>query len=366
MMGLCLGALVSGCASPAGKPVDSPELRDAAKPALQGYLTRVVGKGDAAKAKLVSATPFKEGYTHETWKLVAEVGGETHIYVLKLFESEAAAKRDADSTAAARKLGWPVPGEVVRGTAEPYKPQPASLAEFVPGESIERAVQRRFEGGKAPAPDAVAALYAAVAQRLGKLHVAGRRKRAAGDLTGADQMRQIAEKCDIESWCGPHATKQFREKADLLDGEHVTFVHGALYETQVLLDTKTGELASFVDLDEAGWGDPATDLGSLLAHVLLVNPLVRKATWGVPEPEPAELKATGSAILAAYRKSSGLDDAAWAAFKPRVEGYMRVRIGQLLLQLRGNVHAKALIGLVDKRKVGLFAVDPFDIYEIAW
>ncbi len=352
-------AALAACASSAAKPVDTPELRKTAQPDLAAFLERAVG-GDA---KLVKAEPFSEGFMHETWKLTAEVAGKQTAYALKIFEDEAAAKRDESNHRTARELGWPVPEDVVRGPAAPYKSLPSALLAFVPGESLAGAIQRLVKADEAAAPAAIAKVYGKLGERLGALHAKGKRARQQGDISGTAGMMELAERCDIERWCGPYATKQFRQGAEDLDGKEVTFVHGALHEAQIILNRETGDVASFVDLDEAGYGDPALDVGTVLSHMLLVNPVTREAAWGVAAPGAAELKASAEAFLGAYKASAGVAEG-WEQFMSRVRGYMRVRVGRLLLQLRGNVHAKALIELVDKRKIALFVIDPFEDYKI--
>ena len=355
--------LVPACAGQASKPVDTPELRKEATPALQGYVARVLGAGGRS-VKLVRAEPFPEGFTHETWKLTVEVGGEARPYAFKLFESDAAAKHDAESHEAARGLGWPVPADAARGSAEPYKAAPAVLRDYVPGVSLAQYTAAHVKAGK-PGPELAPAL-ADLGRLLGGLHSKGMRPRQAGDIDGAAALTELVELCELEGWCGPYARKQLLEASKVVNGGEVTFVHGALHEQQVLLDEATGKVVSLVDLDESGWGDPALDVGTLLAHLLLVNPVARERAMGVPNPDAAELKVCAEAFLGAYRKAAGLSDEAWRPYMERVKAYMRVRVGKLLLQLRDNVHAKQLIALVDKRKVALFVIDPFEEYGIAY
>lgn len=359
---LLAAAWLAGCAAaPSGKPQLDPARDSAARPNLQAYLARAVGGGDKA-VELTEAEQFLEGHVYETWRLKATVGGAPAEYTLKVFPDEAMAERDVASHRQARELGWPVPQDVARGPLLPYSPKFGSLRVYVPGDSLSMKLRARLRTGEAADKAAVATLYAQIGEALGRLHLAGRRARRDGDISGAAEMRELVERCGKESWCGPDTVKDMEAAAAKMDGEEVTFIHGDLYEAQVIVDD-AGKLVSFIDLDEAGFGDPALDLGALLAHVLLVNPETRQARWGVANPEPEEVRATASALLEAYRLASGVGDA-WPAFAARLPGYVRLRVGRLLLRLADNPHAKTMMKTLDKRKAALLAADPFTRFGV--
>lgn len=343
--------LMSGCAAGAEKPVDTQELRTEAKPGLAAYVAASV-----PGAKLTAAEPFGEGHMHEAWKLTTDVAGKERVFALKLFPDDKFARADAANYEEARGLGWPLPADVKRGSAKPYKEVPAYLSEFVVGRSLAGAVTHTWNMGKTTPAD-VAALYAEVGGKLGALHKASVRARKPGDISGAALMLDLAELCLPLMWCGPHTQKTLQETAKHIDGTEVAFIHGDIYETQMILDDG-GKLASFLDLDEAGYGDPAMDVGYMLAHILLVNPIARQAVWGIPNPGPEEQKATAEGFLGAYKAAAGLDGPDWATFIDRTKAYMRLRVGRLMIKYHDNVHAKALLNLVDKKKVTLFVVDP--------
>jgi len=360
---LPLAGLLAGCPGvpTTGKPTLDMVQEKAAQPKLQAYLARVLG-GEGKTAKLTGAEQFVEGHVYETWRLQADVGGKPAEYTLKVFPGAAVAARDAENHQQARELGWPVPDDVVRGTLEPYSSKPGSLRVYVPGESLSMKLRARLQTGEGAEPAAVAALYAQVGEALGRLHAKGLRARKEGDISGAALVAELAKRCESEAWCGADTAKGLVAEAGELDAAQVTFIHGDLYESQVIVDD-AGKLVSFIDLDEAGWGDPAIDLGSLLAHVLIVNAEARQAVMGAANPTPEELKATGTAILSAYQKAAGLGDA-WPAFAGRVQTYMRTRVGQLLFRLGENPHAKPLIEQLDKKKAALLTARPFTRYGI--
>jgi len=349
-------ALPCACGAGTGKPVDTHALRLAARPKLAEYLRRAVGKQGADEVRLIDARPFSEGHVHPTWQLFAVVGGKRQAYALKVFPDEAVAAAAADNYRVARELGWPVPADVARGSATPYADRPASLQELVPGRSLGATIEALLRR-KPPATDeGIAALYGQLGRVLGGLHAKGKRPRRDGDLSGTRAMRELTRRCQADDWCKPALRVQLGDRAAGLDGPEVTFVHGDLYESQVIF-LEPARLVAFVDLDRAGYGDPALDVGSLLAHVVLVNPLARWPVWGVPDPTEAETKASAEWFLAEYRKAAGISDG-WAAFLERVRGYMLLRIGRLLLELRGNVHAYPLLGLVQTGKEELLSGDP--------
>ena len=343
--------LLSACAQSADKPIDTPELRQAAAPGIKSYIARVVAGATAVKAE-----PFSEGHMHETWKVTATVGEKTNAYAFKLFHEAKFAELDSRNYELARRFGWPVPADVHRGKATPYKDLPAALQEFIPGDSLARAVTARWNAGKNTPAD-IAPMYGSLGAVLGEVHKKAVRPRKPGDISGAAQLLDLADLCQQFLWCGPHTQTTFKDIAKTIDGVEVTFVHGDLYETQVIM-TPDGKLSKFLDLDEAGHGDPALDVGYVLAHVLLINPLSRQALWGIPNPGPEEQKATAEAFLSEYRKATGLDGPDWAMFLDRAKAYMRLRVGRLMIKYHNNVHAKPLLDLVDKKKVMLFVMDP--------
>ncbi len=352
LLAAALPLLGLACAASTEKPVDTTALRSGAKPGLAQYLAKVV-----PGAKLIEATPFSEGHMHETWKLTADVGGEERMYALKLFGTPEEAAADGANYEAARAAGWPVADKVHRGSAAPYKEATAYLSAFVTGRSLAGAVTHGWNMGKNKPAD-VAALYAAVGKSLGALHKGTRRPRKPDDISGAAMMLELEELCRLVLWCGPSSQKFFKETAGTIDGTEVTFIHGDLYETQMILND-SGALAKYLDLDESGYGDPAMDVGYLVAHILLINPIARQTIQGIPNPGADEQKVTAEAFLKAYKAEAGIDGPDWATFIDRVKAYMRLRVGRLMIKLFDNVHGKALLKLVDKKRVTLFVIDPF-------
>jgi hypothetical protein len=73
--------------------------------------------------------------------------------------------------------------------------------------------------------------------------------------------------------------------------------HGDFYARQVLVDA---EAVGLVDLDEARWDDPASDLGNFRAH------LERSVLRGELTAEAA--RAAGAALLDGYRRARPVDD----------------------------------------------------------
>ncbi len=156
-----------------------------------------------------------------------------------------------------------------------------------------------------------------------------------------------------------------RGAAEVMDGPEVTFVHGDLYETQVVMDP-AGGVATFLDFDECAYADPAMDVGSILAHILLVNPVTREAVMGIRNPMPKEFVAPAERLLQAYRTAAGLSDAAqWQGFVARAKGWMWVRIGALAAKLAHNVHGEKLVDLLRRSKVEPFGTDPFRLHAIS-
>ena len=168
--------------------------------------------------------------------------------------------------------------------------------------------------------------------------------------------------CKQGGWCGKGAQGRLEKLASEMDKGKVTFVHGDLYESQVVLRAD-GKVAAFLDLDQAGYSDPAEDVGSLLAHIVLFNPWTRDIMWDVPDPRKEETQGAAEALLREYKVTSGLADG-WPHFLGRVRGYMWLRLDHILKKLRGNPHAKDLMEELEVQKRGLATTDPFEDYGL--
>jgi len=363
---------IAACGAPQQqvKPIASADLVENAKPRIELYLIRAfVGKDYDGKTvgevKLIDAKLFSEGFSHETWKLDVEVGGELAEFVLKIYPNWTIADRDADNYRQAGLFKWPVPKVVLRDTAEPYRPFPALLTEYVPGETLSGYIKNKYRNVVDIPPKEIADLYKAVGRRLGELHRFSKRPRQADDVSGKAHMEKLILKCEVENWCGPKAVKRFKSLADDMDKEEVTFVHGDLYESQMVVN-EYGRVEVFLDLDHAGCADPAWDVGSMLGQISVINPLAREAYWKVKNPTAEEVKQSAESFLVAYKTAAGYDGEKWKEFVARVKAYMWLRVGQVIMKLRNNPHADPFIKILDNRKVALFIIDPFEEYGITF
>lgn len=379
-------ALLVACATPpptpaapaAVKPVMDAAKESAANPKLAAYVARVL-PGKSVDGKLVTAAvlqdarAFDEGHHHETWNLTVDVDGRLAKFALKIFPDAARAEANAAQFRAALAHEWPVPTEFHRGPAKPYSDKPALLMEFISGGTLRTQVVRQFEREGQPDTAAIAAAYAAVGRELGGLHKAHVRPRnaagASADRSGAAPLKAMISRCETELWCGADAKARLGYLASSVDSGPVTFVHGDLYEQQVILTGATASaapaVAGFIDLDNAGFADPAADVGQLLAHILLLNPRTRLASWKVPNPTPQETRESAESFLNAYRAAAGLTaDAEWKELVRRARGHMWNRFGHVLADLRGNPHAAPLVQIIETDKEAIAASDPFAEFKL--
>ncbi len=365
-LSLCL---LAGCSSapavlpaPATtKPVSTEGMVAAAKPKLAEYVARVLpgtslGDREVSTARLVEATLFTEGYVNETWRLEVEVDGAVVPMVLKLFATPEESAASGAQLRTARDKGWPVPAEYVRGPITPYSDRHGVLREFVPDRSAAAHVRDLCAKGP-PDPLEVAAAYAKIAETLGRLHERNRKEQTEGRSDGP-RLKAVAARCSREGWCSDQARRRLEELADRLDRGPVSFIHGDLYEEQVILGAD-GQLMAFVDVDHAGFSDPAADVGALLAHILVVNPISREARWKVAGPTPDETRRTATCFLASYRETAWLPGTAWAEFLERAQAYLYLRLGLLLERYRDNPHAQAVWTALDSHRKELFEGDVF-------
>lgn len=373
-------AVIAGCAGAPATPDGAPRAAevkpqldegDAAvsQPRLEAYLARVlarrtVDEHTVVNVKLVDAHPFSEGHHHETWRLTVDLDGRLTTLALKIFSDPARAEANAAQFRAAQAHEWPVPAEYARGPATPYSDKPALLMEFLSGGSLRTRVKNLFERQGTPDVAAIAASYADVTAALGALHKAHLRPRNDRDRSGAPALRAMSETCAREGWCGDQVRAEFEYLAASIDQGPVTFVHGDLYEQQAIIGPD-GRLAGFIDLDEAGFADPASDLGQLLGHVLLLNPRTRQVSWGVPNPTPEETRAVAEAMLASYRQAADLSGDEWRAFLRRARGHMWLRFGHVMADLRDNPHGRAAVALLEADRTAIAASDPLADFMIA-
>ena len=154
------------------EPLATGDPDDAVEDKLESYLQRVLLPRDPAEqparsVELVQARRFEEGHVNEAWYLAVDVDGQLEHAVLKVFPDAEAAARNARFFAAAHEHGWPVPTELVRGTALPYSERPSVLMEYIVGGSLQtHIVELHRASGGAPPPGEIAARYAEVAEML--------------------------------------------------------------------------------------------------------------------------------------------------------------------------------------------------------
>ena len=347
------------------KPTASGALERESHAKLEAYLERVlIGRKLEGKrieeVELVQARLFEEGHINETWYLAIEIDGHLNHAALKLYADPKAAERTQAQFDQALSLGWPVPRPIVRGDTEPYSDKQSLLMEFIVGPSLRRLVEELFaDPGASPRPEAVAAGYAEVAQHLGLLHRKNQRPRRPDDPISRPAFEAMLKRCAAEGWCTDAERARLAPLAAKLDAGPVTFCHGDLYETQVIL-TPAGKLQAFVDLDFVGYADPASDLGSLLAHVLLVNPAARSHNWGIPNPSKEEQRVTAAQILDAYRKRAKLTEAEWPGFVERARTWAWLRLGDVMVRYRSSQAAEYLLEALRERQGDLLKSDPFE------
>ncbi len=354
------------------KPEASKRLERGARPKLEEYLDRVlVGKkleGEEEpieSVELVQARLFEEGHIHETWYLAVDIDGHMNHAALKIFADDEAARENAEHFAAAKKHGWPVPTEIIRGSTAPYSDRPSLLMEFIVGGSLKRWIEKKFElPGADPPPEDLAAPYGELAEMLGFLHRGAARPRRPDDPVDRPAMEKMIGRCAKDGWCDAAAQKRMKALAAQLDQGPVTFCHGDLYESQVMMSPK-GRLKAILDLDLVGFADGASDLGGLLAHVLLINRYTRENDWGIRAPSEAEMRATAERILEGYRKRSKLTGAEWPAFMHRVRAYMWLRLGDVMVRYRKSKQAQYLLEAFADRKSELCTEDPLETLGLA-
>ena len=358
-----LFAATAGCAPTHIKPVDTAEVRADRTPKVAELVQRVLmdetvnGQVVTAVA-LKSAKLFAEGHVHETWHLDVDLGDRSKEMVLKVFKDQRKADENAVHYGFAQQYGWPIPLEIVRGTsAGPLTDRPFLIMEFVVGGTLRSAVAEALgRGGDAGVED-VAELYGGLGAALGGLHRKSLRKRERFDVSGRKALEGVVAACAEEGWCGGPVQERLRGLLPALDGGRVAFVHGDLYESQLLMGEE-GEIRAFIDLDTARFGDQARDVGSVLAHLLVINPRARQASWGVPDPTLGETEASARAFWQAYTASADIPEEGRKDLMARSRAYMWVRLHELMGALGGSPHGKPVHDMLLAQRAAIFVSDP--------
>lgn len=214
--------------------VSIPRSPDAPRAAIRCYTPRGFGRAGAAQDTLRSGTTLR----------VAEVLGKSR------------------STSAVA-LAW-LPGTPLSEAARPVEPDVMPLVGV-----------------------ALAELHA---QRLSEPHDRSAGVEAAEWRAAAESLRAV------HPVVGARASALVEDlTASLPNRASSRLVHGDFYAQQVVVD---GSRIGIIDLDRAGWGDPAIDLGTFIAH------LERDVLAG--ELQPADLETASAALLAGYRSAGGL------------------------------------------------------------
>lgn len=353
---LALGA----CASPRVKPAEKSSAQAAAPEALARYVELLLpGKSldekKIGKVRLLKAKKAGAGHVHETWFLTVDLDGNTRRLVLKVFANAEDANNNSRAYEWAKKLGVVMPDEVARSAdTKPYNDRPSLVTVFIPGGTLSMHVVQQAAQGNDVAK--IAGLYADAGKGIGSMHKGSSRARGADDSKGGEALQAVAKQCAEQGWCTPERAEQLKGMAGNLDSEQVAFVHGDLYEGQIIMNPKGG-LRAVIDLDEAAIAEPARDVGSMLAHILIINPLTRQADWGVANPSAEESKASAQAFLKSYREAAGLGDG-WPALLARAEGYMWLRVARYTANLTGDKAAKAVREILEAKRGEIFASDP--------
>lgn len=357
--------LAGGCSPKHMKPVASAEVMVDKTPKLAAFVRKAL-KDETVDGQVVtdvsltSADLFGEGHFHETWKLTADLGGgRNKDMVLKVFHAQDKADANAIHYGFAQQYGWPIPKEIARGaSANPLSDRPYLIMEFVAGGTLRKAVQDAIGAGGVGVADKVAALYAGLGTALGELHRKSLRKREKFDVSGVKALEALIEAGGKGGWCEPEVQDRLRKLLPALDGPQVAFSHGDLYESQLLMKPDGG-VKAFIDLDTAHFDDQARDVGSMLAHLLIINPRTRKAAWGVAEPTAAETAASAKGFLAAYRAAADITDAAWPDLRARSKAFMWLRVHEVIEALGGSPHGAPVVEALVANRGAIFASDPF-------
>jgi len=361
---LLLSVAAAGCAPTHIKPVDTAEVRADRTPKVAALLRRVmmdetVDGQVVTTVSLKSAKLFAEGHVHETWRLDVDLGDRSKEMVLKVFKDQRKADENAVHYGFAQQYGWPIPLEIVRGTsAAPLTDRPFLIMEFVVGGTLRSAVAEALGRGGDAGVQAVAQLYGGLGAALGGLHRKSLRKRERFDVSGRKALDNVLVACAEQGWCGGPVRERLQGLLPALDGGRVAFVHGDLYESQLLMGEE-GEIRAFIDLDTARFDDQARDVGSVLAHLLVINPRARQASWGVPDPTLEETEASARAFWRAYAASAGVPEEGRKDLMDRSRAYMWVRVYELMGALGGSSHGKAVHDMLLAQRVAIFVSDPF-------
>ena len=360
--GLVVAIALGGCATGGGKPLASADFLKGAKGGLEGFLQTLPNSGPGAR--LQEATLFSDGFYHESWRLTYAFQGKRTTVALKIFPNDKSAQKSLKNYAMARAAGWPLPKELYRGTVAPYQNRPGLVMEYIKVPTLAGYARERADDNLTD-PDGIRVRYEGLGATLGKVHRAGLRT-VKGDKQALEDIDDLLERCEFDFWCGPKSMQRFEElKAKILKGP-ITFIHGDLFEAHATV-RDDGYVKAFLGMHNGSEGDPARDVGTMLAHTLIINPIARDLIYGVPNSTVDEAKLAAESFLRGYRVGFDQKNSVeWDYFMARAVGYSWLRVGELLMKLQGNPHTEALVRLVDNKKAALFVLDPLKKYGVEW
>ncbi len=102
------------------------------------------------------------------------------------------------------------------------------------------------------------------------------------------------------------------------------------------------------------------DLGSLLAHVLIIHPRTRWKSWGISDPTTDETQGVARKILEEYREGARIGDDAWPAFLERTRGWMWLRLNNVMVKYRKSEQAAELLKALEGLGAALTETDPLE------
>ena len=354
--------ILGGCATGGGKPMASAEFLKGAKGGLEGFIQTLPGSGPGAR--LQEATLFSDGFYHESWRLIYMFNGKRTQVALKIFPDGDSAQKSLKNYAMARAAGWPLPKELYRGKVAPYQNRQGLVMEYIEVPTLAGYSRQRADEGLVD-PDGIRVRYEGLGLTLGQVHRAGLRT-VRGDKQALKDIDDLLERCEFDFWCGPKSMQRFEElKSKIIKGP-ITYIHGDLFEAHATV-RDDGFVKAFLGMHHGSEGDPARDVGTMLAHTLIINPIARNLIYGIPNSTTEEAKFAAESFLRGYRVGFEQANAVeWEYFMSRAVGYAWLRVGELLMKLQGNPHTEALVRLVNNKKAALFVLDPLKKYGVEW
>ena len=272
-----------------------------AKPKITEFLDRnSLALGEDVRAAIpIQLNTFRqtnEILPYECWEFaIATKTGRSSYLLWKIYtnvEDALAEQNHILKRLAQTELPLAIP--VVWDKAEPYAKAPSVLLMRPNGMSFAGCIAWKVKGNRI----IDGSEYTDLIKRLLELHTLPSSDSIDGFPVG-DWLRQMAEVGVTRNDWDADTRNQILDIAKAWHSTRAATIHGDLTSQNVWVDS-TFSVTAMMDWEKLGTGDPAIDLGYLLADATVIQPFEMRERYGIPLPESFSATDIGKNIVHTY------------------------------------------------------------------